>query len=95
MQWAAQTKVRVFYAPEVVAGISSKGLRGTLEPEEALRSLLQGSGVTYRWQGGSIILSRDGGVASLAPVTVLGSMDPAVTEGTGSYTTPASAAATG
>ncbi|HEY9272198.1 ferric-rhodotorulic acid/ferric-coprogen receptor FhuE [Achromobacter sp.] len=95
MQWAAQTKVRVFYAPEVVAGISSKGLRGRLEPEEALRSLLQGSGVTYRWQGDSIILSRDGGVASLAPVTVLGSMNPAVTEGSGSYTTQASAAATG
>lgn len=95
MQWAAQVKVRVFYAPEVVAGVSSNGLRGRLSPEEALRSLLQGTGVTYRWQGDSIILSRDGGVASLAPVTVLGSMNPAVTEGTGSYTTPASAAATG
>ena len=48
-----------------------------------------------RWQGDSIILSRDGEVASLAPVTVLGARDPAVTEGTGSYTTPATASATG
>ncbi|HCW18427.1 MAG TPA: TonB-dependent siderophore receptor, partial [Achromobacter sp.] len=95
MQWAAQTKVRVFYAPDVVAGLSSRGLRGSLPPEEALRSLLQGTGVAYRWQGDSIILSRDGGVTSLAPVTVTGSSDPAITEGTGSYTTPATAAATG
>ncbi|MGE8590845.1 MAG: TonB-dependent siderophore receptor, partial [Alcaligenes sp.] len=95
LQWAAQTKVRVFYAPDVVAGLNTRGLRGSLAPEEALRGLLQGTGVTYRWQGDSIILARDGGVASLAPVTVLGNSDPAVTEGTGSYTTPASSAATG
>lgn len=95
LQWAAQTKVRVFYAPDVVAGLNTRGLRGSLAPEEALRGLLQGTGVTYRWQGDSIILARDAGVASLAPVTVLGNSDPAVTEGTGSYTTPASSAATG
>ncbi len=95
LQWAAQTKVRVFYAPDMVAGLNTRGLRGSLAPEEALRGLLQGTGVTYRWQGDSIILARDAGVASLAPVTVLGNSDPAVTEGTGSYTTPASSAATG
>lgn len=95
LQWAAQTKVRVFYAPDVVAGLNTRGLRGSLAPEEALRGLLQGTGVTYRWQGDSIILARDAGVASLAPVTVLGNSDPTVTEGTGSYTTPASSAATG
>ncbi|CAB3666985.1 Ferripyoverdine receptor [Achromobacter deleyi] len=95
LQWAAQTRQRVFYAPEVVAGLRSPGLRMSGSPEQSLARLLQGTGVAYRWQGDSIILSRDGEVASLAPVTVLGARDPAVTEGTGSYTTPATAAATG
>ena len=95
LQWAAQTRQRVFYAPEVVAGLRSPGLRMSGSPEQSLARLLQGTGVAYRWQGDSIILSRDGEVASLAPVTVLGARDPAVTEGTGSYTTPATASATG
>jgi len=47
--------------------------------------LLRGSGVGYRWQGDSIVLTRQEQTASLAPVTVLGAGDPAVTEGTGSY----------
>jgi outer membrane receptor for ferric coprogen and ferric-rhodotorulic acid len=95
LQWAAQTRQRVFYAPEVVAGLRSPGLRMSGSPEQSLARLLQGTGVAYRWQGDSIILSREGEVASLAPVTVLGARDPAVTEGTGSYTTPATASATG
>ncbi|MFY2656106.1 ferric-rhodotorulic acid/ferric-coprogen receptor FhuE [Achromobacter xylosoxidans] len=95
LQWAAQTRQRVFYAPELVAGLRTSGLRMTASPEQSLARLLQGTGVGYRWQGDSIVLTREGEVASLAPVTVLGAGDPAVTEGTGSYTTPATAAATG
>ncbi len=95
LQWAAQTRVRVFYPPEAVAGIASPGLRATLAPEDALRALLKGTGVSYRRQGDSIILAREEPVSSLAPVRVLGAADPAVTEGTGSYTTAATSAATG
>ena len=51
LQWAAQTRVRVFYPPEAVAGIASPGLRATLAPEDALRALLKGTGVSYRRQG--------------------------------------------
>ena len=95
LQWAAQTRQRVFYAPELVAGLRTPGLRMSGSPEQSLARLLQGTGVAYRWQGDSIVLTRDGEVASLSPVKVLGSGDPAVTEGSGYYTTPATSAAPG
>lgn len=95
LQWAAQTRQRVFYAPDLVVGLRTPGLRMNASPDQSLARLLQGSGVGYRWQGDSIVLTRESAVASLAPLTVQGAGDPAVTEGTGSYTTPATAAATG
>ncbi|AOU95049.1 ferric-rhodotorulic acid outer membrane transporter [Achromobacter ruhlandii] len=96
LQWAAQTRQRVFYAPELVAGLRSPGPRMSGSPEQSLARVLQGTGVSYRWQGDSIVLTREGEeVASLSPVKVLGTGDPAVTEGSGSYTTPATSAATG
>lgn len=45
---AAQGDVEIVYAPELVAGKSTLGLRGRLTPEEALRQLLNGTGLTWK-----------------------------------------------
>jgi len=46
--YAEQTGVDVLFAPQAVAGLRSPGGRAVSEPEEALKRLLQGSGLTVR-----------------------------------------------
>ena len=46
--YAAQTGVDVLFAPQAVAGLRSPGGRAVSEPEEALKRLLRGSGLTAR-----------------------------------------------
>lgn len=95
IQLARQTSLQFFYAPDTVAGLASPAVQGEMTPEQALQRLLQGSGVTYSKSGRNITLSRPlSGATQLAPVQVSGEFD-AVTEGTGSYTMPAAATATG
>lgn len=46
--YAEQTGVDVLFAPQAVAGRRSRGGRAVAEPEEALKRLLKGSGLTAR-----------------------------------------------
>lgn len=91
---AEQSGLQVIYNGELVHGLSSPGVSGSQEPEAALQRLLQGSGLTWRSTGaGSVVLEaqpKESGAINLAPSSIVGQVSAgAMTEGTGSYTTPA------
>ncbi|WP_409567256.1 TonB-dependent siderophore receptor [Pseudomonas sp.] len=63
-------------------------VRGRLEPSAALTQLLQRSGLTYRQQGNTLVITRlQGGALELAAIDINGETLSATTEGSGSYTT--------
>lgn len=56
-QLGLQTSLQVFFSPELVAGKQAPAVDGNLSPEQALRQLLQGSGLQYQIDAGSVTLS--------------------------------------
>lgn len=66
-QLGQQTSLQVFFNPELVAGKQAPAVDGNLSPEQALRQLLQGSGLDYRIDAGSVTLSPAPSGASTAP----------------------------
>src|SRR5690606_17087954 len=58
----------MFFSQDVVAGRQAPAVSGRLAPEQALRQLLDGSGINYAREGNTITLSA--GVAQLSPVTI-------------------------
>lgn len=67
----------VGFPAEVARGLSSPGVSGTMAPEDALRRLLAGTGVSFQMTApGRVVLSRPqtGGMV-LDPVTVEGSRE--------------------
>lgn len=82
----------------VTAGVQAQAVTGTFAAEEALRRLLAGTGVTWRFtEANAVVLTKlpqlgEAGDIQLGPVRVEGtgvSGDPGRTEGSGSYTTRA------
>jgi iron complex outermembrane receptor protein len=69
-----QTGWQLGYAAALAADVTSPGVKGTMTPEQALRTLLSDTGVRYRLTGGgSVILEAvpaDGQAVILAPVRV-------------------------
>ncbi|HCN44654.1 MAG TPA: TonB-dependent siderophore receptor, partial [Pseudomonas sp.] len=55
-QLGQQTSLQLFFSPELVAGKQAPAVSGNLAPEQALRALLQGSGLTYEISQGSVVL---------------------------------------
>ncbi|VVQ12425.1 Fe(3+) dicitrate transport protein FecA [Pseudomonas fluorescens] len=55
-QLGQQTSLQVFFSPELVAGKQAPAVDGNLSPEDALRQLLQGSGLQYQIDEGSVTL---------------------------------------
>lgn len=55
-QLGQQTSLQVFFSPQMVAGKQAPAVDGNLSPEEALRQLLQGSGLDYQIDSGSVTL---------------------------------------
>ena len=55
-QLGQQTSLQVFFSPELVAGKQAPAVDGNLSPEDALRQLLQGSGLQYQIDDGSVTL---------------------------------------
>ncbi|MDP9690282.1 UNVERIFIED_ORG: outer membrane receptor for Fe3+-dicitrate [Pseudomonas mohnii] len=55
-QLGQQTSLQVFFSPELVAGKQAPAVDGNIAPEEALRQLLQGSGLQYQIDEGSVTL---------------------------------------
>src|SRR5688500_9820875 len=58
-EFARQSGQEILFAPELVAGKVSVELRGTLEPLEALKVLLEGTGLSFRrTPAGAILIDR-------------------------------------
>ena len=55
-QLGQQTSLQVFFSPDLVAGKQAPAVDGNLSPEQALRQLLQGSGLDYQIDAGSVTL---------------------------------------
>ncbi|MCP2068744.1 TonB-dependent siderophore receptor [Pseudomonas laurylsulfatiphila] len=55
-QLGQQTSLQVFFSPELVAGKQAPAVDGNISPEDALRQLLQGSGLQYQIDEGSVTL---------------------------------------
>ncbi|RQO63787.1 ferric-rhodotorulic acid/ferric-coprogen receptor FhuE [Variovorax sp. KBW07] len=103
--FAVGSGIALSFDPVLTEGLGSLALSGRFTAREAITRLLAGSGLqVVARTDGSYTLGRrpagssnaQGGVDTLAPVTVTAEADRSgTTEGTGSYTTPATAAATG
>jgi TonB-dependent siderophore receptor len=74
--FSAQTRIQVLAKGEVTRGVASPGANGPLSPEDALRRLLSGTGISYRFTDSrTVILDKTAadGAMTLDPVTVEGS----------------------
>lgn len=108
-RFADESGVRLVYDASLTTGLSTRGLKGSFGPAEALSQLLAGTGLTFRQTGSNAFTierapqSADG-VVNLGPVRVEGANsanasfsnrvnDVAQTEGTRSFTTPGTLAA--
>jgi len=67
-QLGQQTSLQVFFNPELVAGKQAPAVDGDISPEQALRQLLQGSGLQYQIDQGSVTLSPVPTSASNGPL---------------------------
>jgi iron complex outermembrane receptor protein len=80
-EFGGQAGLRVTVDGALVRGLSSPAVSGTMAPEEALRRLLDGSGLAGRFAETDLIIVEpvavDGnGIMQFGPVTVLGSRQP-------------------
>ena len=91
-QFARVAGVNVSFDASQIEGLRSAGLQGRWSAGRGLGALLAGTGFEgARLAGGGFAVRRaaSGGATTLEPVTVTGQEFRLMTEGTGSYTTPA------
>lgn len=90
-----QANLQVLYRPENVDGKRSSAIQGKRTSSQALTELLRGTGATPRIEGNTATISfGDTSSLELDSITIQGSQLGTTTEGTGSYTTGTTAAAT-
>lgn len=100
-QFAAAAGVVLSFDATLTAGKSSDGLSGRYGVRQGFDRLLAGTGLTAQQGSDGVYVLREAassGAMLLSPVRVegaVGSASSAVTEGTGSYTTHSTSAATG
>ena len=87
-QFSEQSGIQFAYPTQDLQGLASPGVQGEHAPEAALRLLLSGTSVSYRFTAANTVtLGRDGGALTLPPVSAESRiLPPGQTEGTGSYT---------
>nr|WP_232793231.1 TonB-dependent receptor [Caulobacter hibisci] len=56
--FSAQTDTEILFNPALVTGLTAPRVSGRLEPDEALRRLLAGSGLVARRHGGRLLIER-------------------------------------
>ena len=86
LELGQQADIQIYYLPETVSGLQAAPVSGRMTPQQAMQSLLKGTGVQASWKGRTVSLSRSGRVdtTQLAPITVTAKTGLA-TEGSGSY----------
>lgn len=68
-----QTRLQIIYSQDTVSGLRSQGVTGHMEPEQALRQMLQGTGIAYQIEGNHVTLQGSDGSAAVAlPATTIG-----------------------
>ena len=69
-----QAKLQIIYNQDTVSGLRSRSVSGQMEPEEALRQLIQGTGIAYRIEGNHVTLqgSSDDAALTLPVSSVVG-----------------------
>lgn len=94
-RFGVAARTTVAFTPALTRDVQTQGLSGRYSVEQGLATLLHGTGLQAvpNANGDGFHLQRIpaavSGVTTLAPVTVSGLADGVITEGTGSYTTPA------
>ncbi|AUF95929.1 TonB-dependent siderophore receptor [Pseudomonas sp. 02C 26] len=98
LSFGKQTDMQILFSQDTVQGRRSAAVAGRLSPEQALARLLQGTGVSYSVQGNVVTLgaprAADDSAMQLGATNISGAALGITTEGTGSYTTGETAAAT-
>ncbi|MFV0456578.1 MAG: TonB-dependent siderophore receptor, partial [Pseudomonas sp.] len=97
-RFAAASGVALSFDAAQLGNRQSPGLRGSYALDAGFAHLLQGSGLRALNTSGSYVLEKavnSGDVLELGATTVTGEQLGAITEGTGSYTTGSTSAATG
>lgn len=88
---SAQTGLQILFDASVAEGKSTRGVNGTLTPEQALSAVLAGTGVDARFAGSSQVTLRDSAAASgavagdatqLEPIVIYGARDTTTLGGT-------------
>lgn len=87
-EFGRQTNVQVLYSPGDVQGKNSNAVKGKLDPQLAIGTLLAGTATTHSLSGNSLTVTAAGAATGLelSPTQVTGNMLGNVTENTGSYT---------
>jgi iron complex outermembrane receptor protein len=69
-----QANLQIIYSQDAVSGLRSRSVSGQMEPQEALRQLIQGTNLTYRIEGNHVTLqgSQDGAALTLPSTSVVG-----------------------
>ncbi|MDD2058566.1 TonB-dependent siderophore receptor [Pseudomonas sp. GD03860] len=66
----SQANLQIIYSQDTVSGLRSRSVAGQMEPEQALRLLLQGTNIAYQIEGNHVTLqSRGDGAAIALPTT--------------------------
>ncbi len=94
LQLGQQTSLQLFFSQDILAGQQARAVSGTLAPEQALRQLLQGTGIQYTRNGNNVTLTpaatatapaAGASAEQLAPLVVqggiLGDLSPAYAGG--------------
>ncbi|ADP18782.1 iron uptake receptor 3 [Achromobacter xylosoxidans A8] len=74
-----QARLQVLYSQDLVEGLRSPGVRGRMEPAEALERLINGRGIRYSIQNDTVTLTPQPHTATLPPVHVVGTLPDADT----------------
>lgn len=60
-----QANLQIVYSQDTVSGLRSRGVSGQMEPEQALRQMVQGTSITYRIEGSHVTLQGSRGDSTL------------------------------
>lgn len=70
LQLGEQASLQIFFANDIVAGINAPTVSGNLDADQALRQLLQGTGITFTREGRNVTLSRPASASSSGDATL-------------------------